>query len=159
MVVKTEVVNTVAGLCLVSSVLLLSAFSLSVLGHVHLQSTVILRVDAHSVNGSRKGQVPSCHRSTNRMIVSSTHGSGARGCVMASVGTADVPAARPRRCAERSFHWHPHGLGDARWRQEQTSGQGHPVGRGQHHRYHRTQVAGYGRLGTARNRQVAGRDS
>ena len=47
--------NTVAGLCLVSSVLLLSAFSLSVLGHVHLQSTVILRVDAHSVNGSRKG--------------------------------------------------------------------------------------------------------
>ena len=91
--------------------------------------------------------------------VSSTHGSGARGCVMASVGTADVPAARPRRCAERSFHWHPHGLGDARWRQEQTSGQRHPVGRGQHHRYHRTQVAGYGRLGTARNRQVAGRDS
>ena len=36
---------------------------------------------------------PTCHRSTNRMIVSSTHGSGARGCVMAGVGTADVPAA------------------------------------------------------------------
>ena len=27
------------------------------------------------------------------MIVSSTHGSGARGCAMAGVGTADVPAA------------------------------------------------------------------
>ena len=36
---------------------------------------------------------------------------------------------------------------------------GNPEGRGQHHRYRRTQVAGHGRLGIARNRQVAGRDS
>ena len=41
-----------------------------------------------------------CHRSTIRMMVSSTHGSGARGCVMACVGTADVPAASgTSRCA------------------------------------------------------------
>ena len=26
-----------------------------------------------------------------------------------------------------SFLWHPRGLGDARWRQEQTSGQGHHI--------------------------------
>ena len=47
-------------------------FSLSVLRHVHLRPTVILRVDAHSVSGSRKCHVPSCHRATNRMIVPST---------------------------------------------------------------------------------------
>ena len=63
--------NTVAGLCLVSSNLLLSAFSLSVLGHVHLQSSVILRVDAHSVNGSRSRSSPelsSIHKSDDRVI-------------------------------------------------------------------------------------------
>ena len=40
-----------------------------------------------------KSHILSCRRSTIRMIVSSTHGSGARGCVTACVGTADVPAA------------------------------------------------------------------
>ena len=51
------------------------------------------------------------------------------------------------------------GLADARWRQEQTSGRGYPESRGQHHRYHRTQVAGHGRLGTGRHRQIDGPDS
>ena len=50
---------------------------------------------------------------------------------MAGVGTSDVLAAA-----------------DARWRQEQISGQGYPESRAQHHRCLRTQVAGYGRLGT-----------
>ena len=73
--------------------------------------------------------------------------------MLVGCGTADVPAASgnflPRRCAERSFHWHLHGLGDARWRQEQTSGQGYLESRAQHHRCHRIlQVARYGRLGT-----------
>ena len=56
---------------------------------------------------------------------------------MAGVGTGDVPAAA-----------------DARWEQEQTSGQGYPEIRAQHHRCHRTQVAGYGRLGTEIDRTM-----
>ena len=46
---------------------------------------------------------------------------------------------------------------DARWRQEQTSEQGHPESRAQHHRCPRTRVVGNGRLGTGR--QDDGRDS
>ena len=58
----------------------------------------------------------------------------ARGCVMSSVGTADVPAAggTSDRAAVPSgvFHWHPHGLG-ARWRRANC---GSREGRGQHQR-------------------------
>ena len=55
-------------------------------------ATLTLRVDVSSAMHQEKD--PTCHRSTTRMIMSFTHGSGTRGCLMAGVGTADVPAAR-----------------------------------------------------------------
>ena len=53
------------------SLSLSSAFSLSVLSeHVHLRPTVILRVDAHSVNGSRKRSTSYCDTKSSYFITS-----------------------------------------------------------------------------------------
>ena len=57
---------------------------------------MILILDVSSAMAQE--QDPTCHRSTTRMIVSSTQGGGARGCVMAGVGTADVPEASGTSC-------------------------------------------------------------
>ena len=94
------------------------------------------------VNGSRKTD-PTWLANTQHSIhdmddciiratsASSAHGSGAWDVGWLASGPDDVPAAA-----------------DTRWRHEQTSGQGYPENRAQHHRHHRIQVAGYGRLGT-----------
>ena len=54
----------VQSVCVVCMSILLSACVL-LFRHVHLRPTVILSVDAHSVNGSRKN-VPCCHTSAQR---------------------------------------------------------------------------------------------
>ena len=95
--------------------------------------------------------------------MSFTHGGGARGCVMAGVGTADVPAARgtPYRATVPSgvssgIHMvlQIHDGDKSKLRDKGILKAVVNIIDVIAHK-----VAGYGRLGTGRNRQVDGRDS